>query len=189
VRRGIGWLLLAVAVLGGAAAQGLLAAPGLGRIPDGLFALEAVASVIVLWAEIAVATVAAHAVAGRAAAGRPAWGPVLAWSAIVVVLVMGLGILLPYALPLAAVAALCVLPAAAGGRWNALAGFRVFRRPWSAIAAAVVTIVAVVLSAVVALLAGFFLTGTLGGWAMWLWFGAAGTLLLLWWTRLARAPR
>ena len=41
---------------------------------------------------------------------------------------------------------------------------------------------AVLLSWVVALVAGFFLTGALGGVVMWLWFGLVATLALLWWT-------
>jgi hypothetical protein len=184
VTRGIAWIVLAAAVVGGAVAQGLLAAPGLGRIPDGLFALEAIASVVVLWLELALAAAAAQAVAGRTA--RPRRAPLLAWSGAAVLVLLVAGVLLPYALPLVAVAALCVLPAAAAGRWDAVAGFGVFRRPWPAIAATAVTIVATVLSAIVALLAGFFLSGAVGGAAMWLWFGIAGALLLLWWTRLGR---
>ncbi len=79
-----------------------------------------------------------------------------------------------------------MLPAAAAGEPNALKGFRVFRRtPFRAVVAALVTILVAAVTWVVALAAGLFLTGALGGLVMWLVFGVLLALLLLWWTRLA----
>lgn len=51
-----------------------------------------------------------------------------------------------------------------------------------------VVVLVTVVSWVVALAAGLFLTGALGGLAMWLWFGVVLLLLLVWWSRrVARA--
>jgi hypothetical protein len=190
VSRRSGTIALVAAVVGGAVVQGALAAPGLGRIPDALFVLLVGVSVVALVAQLVLAARGALAVAeGRRGRGAAALGVLAAWAAIVVLAAAVAGVLLPPALPFVLVVALCVLPAAARGRGNALAGFRAFRdRPWSAVLATLVSLLAVAGCAVGALLSGFFLTGALGGAVMWLGFGAVGAALLLWWTRLT-APR
>jgi len=105
------------------------------------------------------------------------------WSAVVVLVSLVVAVVVLPAVVLVLIAALCVLPAATSGERNALRGFRVFRRtPVRAILASVAVVVVAVLTWVVALVAGFFLTGALGGVVMWLWFGLVATLALLWWT-------
>ncbi len=182
-RRGIPWLVLGATILLGAGVQALTATPGFGRMPVWLFALAAAASVVALWLELAavawgVAAVAAH----RRLGAFP--GRLLLWAGLAFAAAALIAVLVPWALPLVAVAALCVLPAVAAGR-RALSGFAVFRHtPWRAVIAVIVALIAVAVGWVVALLAGFFLTGAFGGFAMWVWFGMLGTALLLWWARL-----
>jgi hypothetical protein len=114
--------------------------------------------------------------------GRPRLRLVL-WSAVVVLASLVAAVVGAPAVALVLIATLCVLPASAAGERNALKGFRVFRRtPVRTVLASLAVVVAVLLSWVVALVAGFFLTGALGGVVMWLWFGLVAALELLWWT-------
>jgi len=183
------WLVLLAAVVVGALLQGASAVPGLGTAAAGWFAAQVVASVVVLVAEVAVLAWAARAIALRSALGRLT-ATLVAWSAIVVVVTAAVAVVLPFAVPLVLVVALCLLVEAAAGGRNALRGLRVFRRtPLRAVLSALVVVVAAALSWVVALVAGFFLTGALGGAVTWLWFGAVAGLLLVRWTRLAVRAR
>lgn len=183
------WLVLLAAVVVGALLQGASAVPGLGTAAAGWFAAQVVASVVVLVAEVAVLAWAARAIALRSALGRLT-ATLVAWSAIVVVVTAAVAVVLPFAVPLVLVVAICLLVEAAAGGRNALRGLRVFRRtPLRAVLSALVVVVAAALSWVVALVAGFFLTGALGGAATWLWFGAVAGLLLVRWTRLAVRAR
>ena len=183
------WLVLLAAVVVGALLQGASAIPGLGTAAAGWFAAQVVASVVVLVAEVAVLAWAARAIALRSALGRLT-ATLVAWSAIVVVVTAAVAVVLPFAVPLVLVVALCLLVEAAAGGRNALRGLRVFRRtPLRAVLSALVVVVAAALSWVVALVAGFFLTGALGGAVTWLWFGAVAGLLLVRWTRLAVRAR
>jgi hypothetical protein len=173
----------------GAVLQSLTAAPGLGRMAAWLFVLATVGSAVVLWAQVVLLAWTTSSIARRRGLGRiPV--PLLGWTAVGVAVAMAAGIVLPWLLPLVGIAALCILPAVAAGRGPG-SGFAVFRRsPWRAVAAALVAIVAAIASWAVALIAGLFLTGLLGGAAMWLWFGIVGAALLLWWARLGeRAVR
>jgi len=183
------WLVLLAAVVVGALLQGASAIPGLGTAAAGWFAAQVVASVVVLVAEVAVLAWAARAIALRSALGRLT-ATLVAWSAIVVVVTAAVAVVLPFAVPLVLVVALCLLVESAAGGRNALRGLRVFRcTPLRAVLSALVVVVAAALSWVVALVAGFFLTGALGGAATWLWFGAVAGLLLVRWTRLAVRAR
>jgi len=183
------WLVLLAAVVVGALLQGASAVPGLGTAAAGWFAAQVVASVVVLVAEVAVLAWAARAIALRSALGRLT-ATLVAWSAIVVVVTAAVAVVLPFAVPLVLVVAICLLVEAAAGGRNALRGLRVFRRtPLRAVLSALVVVVAAALSWVVALVAGFFLTGALGGAVTWLWFGAVAGLLLVRWTRLAVRAR
>ncbi|WP_438354039.1 hypothetical protein [Microbacterium sp. CJ88] len=177
--RSAGWLVLAVAFVVGAALQGLTATPGYAGF-DGAFWAVAVASLVLLWLELAVVTAAAGATAGL----RPA--PVRTLAATGLVALGGgiLAVVVPLALPLYVVLALCVLPGAATERQPHL-GFATFRyAPLRAVLAVIVSLAVSILTWVVAFASGLFLTGTIGGIAMWLWFGIAGGLQLVWWSHL-----
>ncbi|KAA9107607.1 hypothetical protein [Microbacterium rhizomatis] len=182
--RSIPWLVLAATIVVGAVLQAVSAAPGLGRMPTWLFAVAAAGSVVALWLQLVATAWAAAAVTARAPLGRVRGG-LWAWAAVAVAATGVVAVVFPLALPLIAIVMLCVLPGVAAGR-SAVSGFAVFARTtWRAVLAVVVAVIAIVVSWVVALLAGFFLTGTLGAFAMWLWFGLVGSALLMWWGRLA----
>lgn len=183
--RGTGWLVALGTVVVGAAAQGATAVPGLGTASTPVLVADAVVSVVSLVLELALLAWAARAIVHRAPLGRLP-GTVLLWSVLVVVALAASGVVVALGVPLVLVAALCVLPAAAAGERNALTGFGVFRRtPVRAVVAAVVTVILTGLAWVAALAAGLFLTGALGGFAMWLVLGVLLALLLVWWTHLA----
>jgi hypothetical protein len=183
--RAAAWLVLLGAVVVGAVLQGASAVPGLGTAASGWFAVQVVGSLVVLVAEVAVLAWAARAIALRSSLGRLT-ATLVAWSALVVVVTAAVAVVLPFAVPLVLVVALCLLVEAAAGERKALRGLRVFRRtPVRSVLVALVVVVVAVLSWVVALVAGFFLIGALGGAVTWLWFGVVAGLLLVRWTRLA----
>ncbi|MEN2740672.1 hypothetical protein ABCS02_23000 [Microbacterium sp. X-17] len=184
------WCVLGAAVVAGAVAQGLTAEPGITLLPAWLVVLLVVASTAVLAAQLAVGAWATRALSDRAPLGGIP-GTLLVWSAGIAVALFTVALLAPLVLPLLLAAALCVLPAAARGRRNALVGFAAFRcAPWGSVAATIVTVVVSILAAVGAVLAGLLLTGVPGGIAMWLGFGILAALLLRWWSRLTRTrPR
>lgn len=179
------WLLLAAAVVVGAVGQGLTSLRG-AALMDQAFVWSVLASAVLLMAQLA----AIAAAAARVAGARPSWRAATLWTAVVTVGGMLLAVLIPLALPLVVVAALCVLSAVSVGHGPQTA-FAVFRRvPARAITASVVSILLSASTWVVALLCGFFVAGVVGGVAMWLWFGAVATLQLVWWSRLQlRAAR
>jgi hypothetical protein len=173
------WFALIAAVVIGAVVQGLTATPGYAG-GEGLFWWAVVASLLVLWIELAVVTAAAAATAGL----RPRAVRTLAVSGLVALTGGMVAVVLPLALPVYVVLALCVLPGAITER-RPHRGFAVFRYlPLRAVLATVASLALSVLSWVVALAGGLFLTGTAGGIAMWLWFGLAGGLQLVWWSHL-----
>jgi hypothetical protein len=179
------WIVIAATVVVGAVLQAASAVPGLGTASTPWFAVQAVGSFVVLVAELCLLAWAAGAVARRARLGRLPVTLVM-WAAAAVLVVIAVAVVLPLAVPLALVVPLCVLPAAAAGQRAAWRGFRVFgRSPVRAVVATIVVVAVAALTWVVALVSGFFLTGALGGLVMWLWFGAAAALLLVWWTRLS----
>lgn len=179
------WIVVPATVVVGAVLQAATAVPGLGTASTTMLVGDTVVSVVALVLEIALLAWAADALVRREASRRPG-GPLLLWSLLVVALTALVAIVLGAAVVLVLVVALCVLPAAAAGERNALRGFRVFRRtPVRAVVASLVAMLVAGVTWVVALASGLFLTGALGGLAMWVWFGVVGFLLLLWWTRLA----
>jgi hypothetical protein len=183
--RGAPWAVIAITVVVGAALQAATAVPGDGTASPTLFALQVVGSFVAMVAWLVLLAWATRALVHRSRLGRPPLTLVL-WSVVVLLLAVVVGIAVPLALPVVVVLGLTVLPAAADGERAAWRGLRVFRT--STLRAVVATVVAVVLAAltwVVALVSGFFLTGALGGFVMWLWFGAVAALVLLWWTRIA----
>lgn len=189
-RRSVPWLVMSATVVVGAGVQAATAAPGLGNESSGAFVVAALASLVAVVVEVALLAWAAHAVVQRSRLGRLPLGLVV-WSLVVVLVLSVVSVLVAPAVLLVLVAALCVLPAAAAGERNALKGFRVFRRtPLRTVLAALAVVLLGVLSWLVALVAGFFLTGALGGAVTWLWFGALSALALVWWThRAGRAQR
>lgn len=183
--RGTGWLVVLGSVVVGAAVQAATAVPGLGTASTPVLVADAAVSVVALVLEVALLAWATRAIVHRESLGRLP-GRLLLWSLLVAVVAALVAIVLGAGVVLVLIAALCVLPAAAAGEPNALKGFRVFHRmPVRTIVAALVTILVAGVTWVVALAAGLFLTGALGGLAMWLAFGILLALLLLWWTRLA----
>lgn len=189
-RRSVPWLIMAATVVVGAGVQAATAAPGLGDESSGPFVVAALASFVALVVEGALLAWAAHAVVHRSRLGRLPLG-LVGWSLVVVLVLSVVSVLVAPAVLLVLVAALCVLPAAAAGERNALKGFRVFRRtPLRTVLAALAVVLLGVLSWLVALVAGFFLTGALGGAVTWVWFGALSALVLVWWThRVGHAQR
>lgn len=187
MRPGPAWAALITAVVGGALLQGVTALPGSAGPGAGLI-WAAIASSALLFLELLTMTLAAVAIAGARPGTRLAVGAAAVAAAVVVAVGVIVAVLAPLALPIVAVLALCALPAAACGR-GIRAAFGVFAHaPVRAIVAGLVSIVLSVLTWVVAVAAGLFLAGVAGGAAMWLWFGIAGSLQLLWWARLqARA--
>lgn len=183
--RGTGWLVVLASVVVGAVVQAATAVPGLGTASTPVLVADAAVSVVALVLELALLAWATRAIVHRAPLGRLP-GRLLLWSLLVAVVTAIVAIVLGAGVVLVLIAALCVLPAAAAGERNAFKGFRVLRRtPVRAVVAALVTILVAGVTWVVALAAGLFLTGALGGLVMWLVFGVLLALLLLWWTRLA----
>jgi len=183
--RGTGWLVVLGSVVVGAAVQAATAVPGLGTASTPVLVADAAVSVVALVLELALLAWATRAIVHREPLGRLP-GRLLLWSLLVAVVTAIVALVLGAGVVLVLIAALCVLPAAAAGERNAFKGFRVFRRtPVRAVVAALVTILVAGVTWVVALAAGLFLTGALGGLVMWLVFGVLLALLLLWWTRLA----
>lgn len=183
--RGTGWLVVLGSVVVGAAVQAATAVPGLGTASTPVLVADAAVSVVALVLELAPLAWATRAIVHREPLGRLP-GRLLLWSLLVAVVTAIVALVLGAGVVLVLIAALCVLPAAAAGERNAFKGFRVFRRtPVRAVVAALVTILVAGVTWVVALAAGLFLTGALGGLVMWLVFGVLLALLLLWWTRLA----
>lgn len=186
--RGGSRLVLTLAVFGGALAQGATAAPPPATVTTALAMPLAALSAAILLGQVTATAWAVRVLTGAEVARPPR--ALLAWSAGVVAAGAGMGMLLPAALPLVVAAAGWLLPAAAAGRANALSGAAVFaKHPVAAGAATVVTLVAVIVLAAVALAAGLFVTGAYGGVLMWVAFGLVGASLLAWWTRLSLSDR
>lgn len=178
------WTVLVAAVVIGALAQAATAIPGYAGVDSTAFLLAGVGSAAALILQTIALAWSASALGARIPLGSPRWS-LLAWGVLVALILLMVATIAPFALPVAWTVALIVLPAAALGRWNPLAGLRPFRgHPWRASVAVLVMLLAGVLGVVVAALTGLFLTGFLGGLVAWLWFGAAAGALLAWWARL-----
>lgn len=178
------WALLGGAIVGGALVQGVTAIPGYSGLGGALFVLAVLGSVAALVLEAIALPWAASAIGRGEPLGRLR-GSLVAWGALIALVVLVFATLAPLALPVVWTIALVVLPSAAPGRWNPLTALRPFRhRPWAASAAVLVMLLVGIVSAIVALATGLFLTGFLGGLVAWAWIGVVGTALLLWWSRL-----
>lgn len=171
-------LVAAAAIVIGALLQAATAVPGLGRVAPVWFVLAALASLLVLWAQLSGLTWAIMALDRGAASVRVL--PIAAWSGITLIVVGVLLVVVPLGAALAGLAALFVLPGASSGMGHALreAGRMIRRHPWRSVLLALGAIIALVTLAVVAVAAGLFLTGLLGGMAMWIAFGTAAAVLL-----------
>ncbi len=173
-----GWRVLVPLILVVAVIQSATVLGNPEPAPDWIFALLVTASLVVTIAAVAIASEAALA----GVDGRPIRAPgsrLVLWSAVIVVAVTLVAVLLAVVTPLAIVVALLLLPAVADGQRNPLHGLVVFtRHPVRGVVFALVAVVVLALSWVVALLFGFFVTGPIASGLTWLWFGLVGTLLL-----------
>jgi hypothetical protein len=114
---------------------------------------------------------------------------VLGWAAGFVVLTTIVSVLLPWVAALPIILGAIVLPSIVAGGTSA-DGFRAYARtPVRHSLVVLLTVVAVVLGWVGALVLGFFVTGFAANVATWVWFGVLGALVLLPWWRLARMGR
>ena len=177
-----GWRVFAPAVVGGAAAQAALVVGDPKPLAGVGFALLVAASALVLAASVTV--IAAGALS---AVDRQRWrvpGTLVLWSVVMVVVAFAASLLASPLVLLAILLALLVLPAAADGRSNPFpAGFAVFRHGAArTIGALVVALLLLLLSWLVALLLGFFITGPIAAGLTWLWFGVVGVILSCWFT-------
>ncbi|GAA3011409.1 hypothetical protein [Microbacterium aurantiacum] len=112
--RSLGGVVFGAAVVLGAIAQGLSAAPGLGRMPLPAFLAVAAVSALALALQLAATAWAARRIVAPDAPAHA--GLALAWAAVLVLIGAVLSALFAPAGLLAAIAATFVLPAAAAGR-------------------------------------------------------------------------
>ena len=115
--RSLGGVVFGAAVVLGAIAQGLSAAPGLGRMPLPAFLAVAAVSALALALQLAATAWAARRIVAPDAPAHA--GLALAWAAVLVLIGAVLSALFAPAGLLAAIAATFVLPAAAAVRASA----------------------------------------------------------------------
>jgi hypothetical protein len=193
-------MLLAVVVVG-ALAQALTAGPALGSVAVGWTVLLAIVSFCVLVAQLALATGAARILVTGTATGTVSstgtatgtgtgsssvrWARLWLLSAVCAVVLVAAAVLFVAAVPLVLLLVAIILSGAADGARAPLGGFAAYRvHPWRAATASVVSLLVVGIGWVVAVSAGLFLTGVVGGVVMWVWFGLSAAALLVWWARL-----
>ncbi len=144
------------------------------------FALLAAGSAAsILCATVLVAGAANAAVdLGAAVRWRQRALPLLSWTAGAGFAAAAAAVLLPLAAPVLLLAGALLLPAAAAGHRNAAGPtLRALRRQWLRyLLSALGFMVAAVVSWVVALLLGLFVTGLAAAGLVWLWFGAMAAL-------------
>ncbi|TQK20301.1 hypothetical protein FBY40_2830 [Microbacterium sp. SLBN-154] len=171
-------LVAAAAIVVGALLQAATAVPGLGRVAPVWFVLAALASLLVLWGQLSSLTWAITALDRDAASVRVL--PIAAWSGITLIVVGVLLVVFPPGAALAGLAALFILPGASAGMGRAVggAGRTIRRHPWRSVLLALGAVIALVTLAIAAVASGLFLTGFLGGAAMWIAFGTAAAVLL-----------
>jgi hypothetical protein len=186
--RWLAWVVLAVAIAGGALVEGATASPGYVSTASVWFWVAVAVSVLALLAETITLPWAAGAIVRRTGLGRLPWS-LVGWGAILTFVTLLVAVLAPLALFVLWPLEVILLAGAATGRWQAFWAFRAFaRHPWRASLATFLALLAGLLGVVVALTSGLLLTGFLGGLVAWLWVGTVGTALLLWWTRLVERP-
>lgn len=174
------WRAIVVAVLVNATIQALLVVGQPATALDPWFVLRVAAStvsLILLGAALAEAADAAAA-SRRLRPLRPA---VLAWSATVVVVAAAAWVVTPFAVPFVLVLGLVLLPVGTPARFAVRA-----LRPVRAVLAGALTIVLALVSWIVGLVSGFFVTGPLGALLAWIFAGCALAVTVALWTALHR---
>jgi hypothetical protein len=181
-----GWRVFVPAVLVNAAVQAALVASDPVPGASWTFALLVAASAGAVLVTVALVTSAAlAAVDGRprtaVASARQRPG-VVAWAAGIGALAIAGGVLAFWIAPLLLLVAVPVLPAAAAGARNPVRdGFGgVGRHPVHYLFGGLVLLVLAVVSWVVALVLGLFVTGMIGAALTWVWFGVVLVLVLCW---------
>lgn len=190
-----GWAVFVPVVLIAAALQALLVIADPAVEPTSGFVLLVVASALVL--AIEVWCIAGAASAPASASPSEAWRHVirrpflLAWAFGLIVL-LGLAAILALALvPVVLLVGVLLLPPLAAGARNPLTASvaAVRRHPWRFVLLVLGVALAIGLGWIVSLLLGFFVTGPVAAFGVWLWFGASTVLVLLQSRRLSAASR
>lgn len=174
-----GWRVFVPVVLVHAAVQALLVvADPVPALDAGFLALLAASAVAVLLATwLTLGSVAARTAGGTARRPRPT---ALLWVLVVGVAAVAASLLATWLLPVVLALDAFLLPVAATGDGNPVAGaWRTIRHaPVRAVLLVLAALVVAAVSVVVALLLGFFVTGWMSAGLLWVWLGAAGTVLL-----------
>ena len=180
-----GWRTWMPVVIGNAAVQAATTVPFATPAVGAVFLALAVVSLLAL--VVSVVLVLSQSAASAAgvhwrAPSRRLW---IAGAAAVLVTGVAAVVLAPLLL-LSTTAALIMLPAIAAGA-GAFTGFRVFAAfPLHAIGLTIISILALLLLWLGALLSGFFITGALSAALTWLVLGSVGVVLAASWTTLVR---
>lgn len=183
-----GWRVFVPVIVGTAAIQAALVIGDPLPSPDLSFVLLTALSAAVTVLAVALAAAGAHAAVTRTSFRAPGTALVV-WSAVVVLGIAVVAVLLAAVTPLAILAGLVILPAAAAEQRNALRGFGVIaRHPGRFVLTALAALALIIVSWLAAILLGFFVTGPLGAGLTWLWFGVIGTVLLSISTALSHRP-
>jgi hypothetical protein len=150
----------------------------------GLVAVSAVAVLVAVWLVVVTASAVLDE-DGPFGPDRALRRPgVLGWALVVGILAVAAAGLEVWLAPLVMLIGGFVLPPAArGDRRVLVVAWRPFRhRPLRTALHLVAAVLLVAVSWVIALVCGFFVTGSLGAAVMWLWFGLAATYVLCQWS-------
>lgn len=173
-----GWRVFVPVIVATAAIQAAVVIGDPLPSPDLSFVLLTALSAAVTVLAVALAAAGAHAAVTRTRFRAPGTALVV-WSAVVVLGIAVVAVLLAAVAPLAIVAGIVMLPAAAAEQRNAFRGFAVIaRHPGRFVLTAFAALALIVVSWLAAILLGFFVTGPLAAGLTWLWFGFVGTYLL-----------
>jgi hypothetical protein len=187
-----GWPVFLPVIAGEAGVQALLVLSD--PVPEwsaGFLALLLVSLLALLaavWLTVGAASAAVDGSGGllRRAVRRPI---IVAWALAVGVVAVAVSLLQLWAAPLVLLVGAFVLPAAAAddpGNLFARAYRPVVRTPVRLVLAVFGALVLAVVTWVIALNFGFFITGALGAVLTWLWFGLASTFVIALWCSLYR---
>ena len=187
-----GWPVFVPVILVEAGVQALLVLSD--PVPEwsaGFLALLLVSLLALLgavWLTVGAASAAVDGTGGllRRAVRRPI---IVVWALAVGVVAVAVSLLQLWATPLVLLLGAFVLPAAAAddpGNLFARAYRPIVRTPVRWVLAVLAAVVLAVVTWVVALSLGFFITGALGAVLTWLWFGVAATFVLALWCSLYR---
>lgn len=163
--------------------------PGLSVGFVAVTAVSTLAVLVAVWLTVCAASAAVDGVPRHALLRARQHMGVLGWALGILLLTAAAVALAVWLGAVVLVLGLFVLPAAATGERPVLvAGYRpVVRSPLRSALAVLAAVVAVVLSWMVALLLGFFVTGAGAAALTWLWFGLVTTVLLCLWCSLYAA--